>query len=91
MTKQLNIRSDAAYEMAHALAREQNRSIEEVVEKALRAYGSPPAADDDLFAPEAVHRRYQELRELSARTAARKLPGATSDHSDLYDEQGLPK
>lgn len=30
------------------------------------------------------------LEALSARTAGLAVPGASSDHSDLYDENGLP-
>ena len=34
---------------------------------------------------------YEYLRALSRESAKRKLPGATSDHSDMYDEFGLPR
>ena len=34
---------------------------------------------------------YEKLRALSREAAKHKLPGATSDHSDMYDEFGLPK
>ena len=34
---------------------------------------------------------YEKLRALSRESAKQKLPGATSDHSDMYDEFGLPK
>ena len=89
--RQLNIRSDEAYEIAHALARDESRSVTEVVERALRELKARVAPEDDIFSPDAIQKRYEELRRLSARTAAQKLPGATSDHSDMYDEQGLPK
>jgi hypothetical protein len=91
MTKQLNIRSDEAYEIAHALAQRANRSVTEVVEEALRDLKTRLTPDEDIFSPDAIQKRYEELRQLSARTAAQKLPSATSDHSDMYDERGLPK
>ncbi|HEX8418331.1 MAG TPA: hypothetical protein VF641_12100, partial [Methylobacterium sp.] len=34
---------------------------------------------------------YDALRALAREASARKLPGATSDHSHLYDDFGLPK
>jgi hypothetical protein len=34
---------------------------------------------------------YERLRRLSGEAAKHKLPGATSDHDDLYDDFGLPK
>ncbi|KQP16596.1 type II toxin-antitoxin system VapB family antitoxin [Methylobacterium sp. Leaf93] len=90
MTKQLNVRSDVAYEIAHSLARSRRTSIADVVETALREFKDRRSQAWDVLAPEEVERRYRELRALSARSAATKLPGATSDHSDMYDENGLP-
>ncbi len=34
---------------------------------------------------------YRKLKELAKRGEADKLPGATSDHSFLYDEGGAPR
>jgi hypothetical protein len=34
---------------------------------------------------------YEKLRALSREAAKHKFPGATSDHSGMYDEFGLPK
>lgn len=36
-------------------------------------------------------RKYEKLRALSREAAKHKLPGATSDHGDMYDDFGLPK
>ena len=33
---------------------------------------------------------YERLRALSSEAAAHKVPGATSDHEDMYDDFGLP-
>ena len=34
---------------------------------------------------------YEVLTALSRKTAQGKTPGATSEHSDLYDDDGLPR
>ncbi len=33
---------------------------------------------------------YERLRALSKEAAKHKVPGATSDHRDMYDDFGLP-
>jgi len=87
MPKQLNIRSDEAYEIAHDLARRLNRTVTEVLETALRDYQRRHAADA-LTAEQAAF--LVDIQALSARAAAATRPGATSDHRDFYDEKGLP-
>jgi hypothetical protein len=87
MPKQLNIRSDEAYEIAHRLARERNTTITDVLETALRDYRDKCAADD--LSPEQTA-FLTEILTLSKRSAAAARPGATSDHRDLYDDKGLP-
>jgi hypothetical protein len=87
MAKQLNIRSDAAYEIAHSLARELNKTVTEVLETALREYRKKCAADD--ITPEQLAFLTDIIR-LSERSAAAARPGASSDHRDFYDEKGLP-
>ncbi|MCO5082182.1 MAG: type II toxin-antitoxin system VapB family antitoxin [Rhizobiaceae bacterium] len=79
----LNIKSERAHELARELARETGMSMTSAVEKAL---------EDQLMR---IHRhaereyRYQRIREIVS-----SLPpvpqGVTSDHSDLYDDDGLP-
>jgi hypothetical protein len=34
---------------------------------------------------------YERLRALSGEAARHKVPGATSDHRDMYDDFGLPR
>ena len=88
MARQLNIRSDEAYEIAHRVAKRYGKTVTHVVTEALRhRYGraSPEVS------PEQAAETYRLLTELSERLAKHKLPGATSDHRDLYDEIGLPK
>lgn len=52
------------------------------------AHRADPPDDDDMTPERRVG--YQALRTLSQEAAQHKLPGATSDHSDLYDDNGLP-
>lgn len=89
MGRQLNIRSDEAYELAHTISRRTGRPVTEVVRDALRVYGDTLPAVDGMTPTQL--QRYEALRALAKRTAAQKLPGATSDHDDMYDEYGLPK
>lgn len=87
MPKQLNIRSDEAYEIAHDLARRLNRTVTEVLETALRDYQQRQAAD--ALTPEQAA-FLTDIEALSSRAAAAARPGATSDHRDFYNEKGLP-
>ncbi len=90
MAKQLNVRSDAAHRLATQLSRRLNLSTTKVVEQALMELDRKvpePAGGDLPPDQEADHRAFMEL----VRSVQRfKKPGATSDHSDLYDENGLP-
>ena len=52
------------------------------------AHGRLPTVEELTAAQRAT---YEYLRALSRESAKNKLPGATSDHSDMYDEVGLPK
>ena len=87
MAKQLNIRSDQAYEIAHTLARDLNTTVTDVLETALREYRDKCAADN--LTPE-QETFLKDVMELSKRSAAAARPGATSDHRDFYDDTGLP-
>lgn len=89
MGRQLNIRSDEAYELAHMIARRVGRPVSDVVRDALRYYGDALPQIDGLTPTQ--RQRYESLRALAKRTAATAIPGATSDHDDLYDDFGLPK
>ncbi len=79
----LNIKSDRAHDLARQLARETGTSMTAAVEKAL---------EDQLTR---VHRhaeresRYQMIKEIVSRLPP-AVPGVTSDHTDLYDDDGLP-
>jgi len=90
MERQLNIRSDEAYQRAHRLAQRRGESVTTVVTEALRqaeeAYPTPREVP-----PEEAAETIRILNELSKRASEAKKPGATSDHLDFYDEFGLPK
>jgi hypothetical protein len=93
MSRQLNIRSDEAHAVATDLAQRLGTTTTRVVVEALRRYRDNilPAQDilDRPMTPEQKE-RFDRILAL-AREARRTLPpGATSDHSDMYDENGLP-
>jgi hypothetical protein len=90
MPKQLNIRSDEAHRLATALARRLHLSTTKVVETALFELDRkiPNKGAELTLEQEEEHQKFMAMvREFQQY----KLPGATSDHSDLYDEFGLPK
>ena len=90
MRRQLNIRSDEAYRIAHDIADRLSVSTTEAVVKALRDYGSRVAPAVEGMTP-TQRSEYEALMRLARKTACAKKPGATSEHGDLYDEFGLPK
>ncbi len=79
----MNIKSERAHQLAQRLAKETGLSMTAAVEKAL---------EDQLMR---IHRHQErEYRFNKIKEIVSKLPpspaGVTSDHSDLYDEYGLP-
>jgi hypothetical protein len=89
MIKQLSIRSDEAYSLAHMIAEETGQPVVQVILTALRDYGSKLPERDGMTPTQRA--AAEALRALSREASKRKRPGATSDHSDMYDEFGLPK
>jgi hypothetical protein len=92
--KQLNIRSDAAYERAHRLARQRKVSVASVVEEALeKLEGRTDAQISKKLTPEQAAENGRKLMaSLEAMWGPDGPPtGLSSDHSWLYDENGLPK
>ncbi|HEY8564369.1 MAG TPA: type II toxin-antitoxin system VapB family antitoxin [Beijerinckiaceae bacterium] len=88
MPKELTIRSDEAHRLAHVIAERLDRPVVDIVVEALREFGSRLPRLDDLTPTQRAE--YEALRDLARRAAEHKRPGATSDHSDMYDEFGLP-
>lgn len=92
---------DEALGLARELAERRGTSVDEAVVASLRA-----ALRETLLADRPSPRplrvpsleeltpdqrsRYEALRAFVHEVAAHKVPGATSDHRDLYDEHGLP-
>jgi antitoxin VapB len=89
MTKQLNIRNDEVYRLAHKLAAEMGKPVTEAMLIVLRAHDAKLPAVDELTSSQRA--TYERLQALSKESAKHRLPGATSDHGDLYDDFGLPK
>jgi hypothetical protein len=50
-----------------------------------------PAATKAARVKEARARRVAAIMEIGERASKLVPPGTTSDHSDLYDEMGLPR
>jgi hypothetical protein len=90
MGRQLSIRSDEAYALAHRLARRQKRSVTAVVVDALRQEALAAGPEPDMFSEEAVADRLHQMREAIRRTRENLKPGAVDDHGAMYDENGLP-
>lgn len=91
MTKQLNIRSDEAFRLAHELADRRKVPVTEVVLSALQREAARGRPTLDELTPE-QRARYDALMDASWRARASFIPGGrvlTDD--DLYDENGLPR
>lgn len=81
MGRQLNIRSDRAYEIASALSKKQRKSITTVVEEALAAYQAANETRGETFA------RWKKMLEKDWKN----LNDSDFRIEDLYDpETGLP-
>lgn len=93
MTRQLTISSDEVVETAERLARRHGVSTTEVVVRALRRFAAdiepPGTGGAEPLTPE-QRDTFDALQRLSSETARRIVPGARSDHDDLYDDSGLP-
>lgn len=89
MARQLNIRSDEAVETAKRLAKRHGLTTTEVVVQALRRLerADQPSADQ-MTSDQMAH--FEALLRLSEEASRQARPGATSDHRDMYDENGLP-
>lgn len=80
---QLNIKDDALIGKLRALAARRQTSITDTLRRLVAEEEARDAADRQA--------RYDRIMEISERAAALVPPGTTSDHSYLYDENGLPK
>jgi antitoxin VapB len=80
----MNIKSDEAHRIAKRIASHTGESLTSAVVVALKERLERLERERDVR--EKI-RRIDEILERSGPTP----PGVTSDHSDLYDETGLPK
>jgi antitoxin VapB len=80
----LNIKNPKVERLAKQLATETGQSITGAIEKALEGELRRLRLNDDYETRKA---RIKEILRRSGPTPR----GVTSDHSDLYDEYGLPK
>ena len=88
MARQLNIRSDEAYQIANDIAQRTGRTRADVVLAALLSYRETKTGKKLTKTQRAF---VDELLALAHRSAAVARPGTASDHSHLYDERGMPK
>ncbi|CAI2936409.1 type II toxin-antitoxin system VapB family antitoxin [Aminobacter niigataensis] len=79
----MNIKSEKAQKLARRLADATGQSMTAAIEQALEAEIKRLETNDDLAIRKA---RIKDILRRSGPTP----PGATSDHSDLYDDDGLP-
>lgn len=80
---QLNIKDDELIAKLKRLAERRSSSVVEV----LRRMVDQEVTRDE----EEIARRLAAIREITRESAKLVPPGVTSDHSYLYDENGLPK
>lgn len=79
----LNIKNERVHELARILSQATGKSMTAVIEEALEESLTRLERDREMAGKIAwLEARLKELGPPS--------PGLTSDHSDLYDEQGLP-
>ncbi len=84
---QLNIKDKALIERLRRLAERRQTTMVEVLRQAVeREEHAEDAAREARIAA-----KLAAMREISDRVAKMAPPGATSDHSDLYDEHGAPR
>ena len=101
MSEALIVANDEALVLARELAERRGTSVDTAVIEALRGSLAQVTPEKqsvlnpvDLVPLEEMtseqRDRYERLRALSERYAVYRRPGATSDHSEFYDEHGLP-
>lgn len=80
----MNIKNERVERLAKKLAAETGQTITGALEQALASELRRLRRNDDFETRKA---RIEEILRRSGPTA----PGITSDHSDLYDDAGLPE
>lgn len=92
MGRQLNIRSDDAYTLAHKIADQLDVPVAEAVTRALRDYAANLPCEREISEAEAKARA-EAFRAMVRKWRAHIRPDAGDDwsHDYLYDDDGLPK
>jgi antitoxin VapB len=84
---QMNIKDPALIAEAKALAELLGTSVTDAVRQAVTDRLARERAGRDA----GRQRRLEALMAISERAGRLVPPGVTSDHADLYDENGLPR
>jgi antitoxin VapB len=84
---QLNIKDEVLIAEARALAAELGTSVTGALREAVQAMRARRAAESEAERA----RRVEAILEIGRRASKLFPPGTGSDHSDLYDEHGLPR
>ena len=84
---QLNIKDEALIADAKALAELLGTTTTDALRQAVQDRLTRERDDRDA----ARRRKFEALMAISERASKLFPPGSTSDHSDFYDENGLPK
>jgi antitoxin VapB len=80
---QLNIKDDEIIAKLRLLAERRSTTMTEVLRRAV---------EQEMARDEArIAEKLAAIREITRGSATLFPPGTSSDHSDLYDEHGLPK
>lgn len=91
MARQLNVRSDEAYEIARNVADITGKPVAEVVLDALRAHGAKFRDGAQLTATQKAN--IDAIRAAARRAEGKMKPCVSVEDvmNDMYDEQGLPR
>ncbi|WP_020187932.1 type II toxin-antitoxin system VapB family antitoxin [Methylopila sp. 73B] len=91
MGRQLNVRSDEAYEIARNVAQITGKPVAEVVLDALREHGAKFRDAAQLTATQKAN--IEAIRAAARRAEANMKPGVSVEDvmDEMYDEQGLPR
>jgi antitoxin VapB len=91
MPRQLNIRSDEAFDTATRLSAHLGKSTTQVVVDALRDYSNRTHAPSVRTTPEQAASDWLILRQFIEEANRARAKDWTSDHSEFYDDNGLPR
>jgi hypothetical protein len=92
MSEQFNIRSRKARALATELAARKNMTLAQVVEVALEQLKAQEVATqaEERAAKDAAWERIRLMAQENRAIAIARGSKLSSDHSELYDENGLP-